>query len=272
MVQGDIPQALKWDQAYVQTTLKRYLDLTEPYWHSSLIIWPEAAIPLLAQDAKPFLTLINTQATQAHATLMTGIPVQDGFTYYNAMLALGNGQGIYYKRHLVPFGEYLPFSSLLRGLINFFNIPMSDFSEGPEHQALMQANGHPIAAFICYEIAYPELVRTDLPQAKLLINISDDAWFGHSFAAAQQLQIGQMRALETGRYALFSTNNGITAIVSPDGAIQARAPAFQPAVLTGQITFMQGETPWVKLGTYPLLILLSIFCAIAFAYSYHKKA
>jgi apolipoprotein N-acyltransferase len=107
-----------------------------------------------------------------------------------------------------------------------------------------------IAPSICYEIAYPTKILSFLPKAKILVNISDDSWFGKSAASAQQLQIAQMRSLETGRYQLVSTNTGLTAIIKPNGKIQAQAPAFKKFVLTGKIWKMTGATLWVKLVNY----------------------
>lgn len=266
LVQGNIPQQLKWDPAYVQATIDHYYHLTQPYWQQQLIIWPEAAIPLLYADAQPLLEQLTQLTQQQHSTLITGIPVQQGFNYYNGLIILGKPSQLYYKRHLVPFGEYVPLEQWLRGLIGFFNIPMSSFSPGPEQQTPLRIRQWVIAPFICYEIAYAPLLLNALPQANLIVNISDDAWFGHSFAAAQQLQLGQVRALESGRYALFSSNNGITAIVSPHGSVQARAPAYISTVLTGSVQAMSGSTPFVRLGLGPLLSGLFLLLIIVWGW------
>jgi len=248
LIQGDIPQQMKWDETYLKNTLQKYYDLTQSHWDSNIIIWPEAAVPLLLQSAQNYISLMESQAKQHNVALILGIPIQQGFSYYNALIVLGNGHGIYYKRHLVPFGEYVPLESYLRGLIGIFNLPMSAFSAGDAHQQELQAAGINFAAFICYEVAYANLVSNDLPQAQLLVNISDDAWFAHSFALAQQLQMAQVRAQETGRYALISTNDGLTAIISPQGKIISQVPPYISAVLTGTVTAMVGSTPFVYLG------------------------
>lgn len=263
LVQGNIPQQLKWDPEYLQSTLQSYYQLTQAHWDSEIIVWPEAAVPMLLQDAKNFLNTLDIAAKQHHTAFITGIPIQDGFSYYNGIISLGMGHGIYYKRHLVPFGEYVPLDSLLRGLIGLFNIPMSNFSAGPLQQNNLLTDHIIIAPFVCYEIAYPNLVLSLLPQANLLLTVSNDAWFGHSFAPAQHLQIGQMRALETGRYHLFSSNTGLTAIVSPQGKIQASIPPFQTMVLSGTIQKFVGATPYVLIGYIPILVLMGVLFVAA---------
>lgn len=263
LIQGNIPQQLKWDPAYLQATLQSYYQLTQEHWNSQIIVWPEAAVPLLLEDAKNFLDPLNEEAKQHHTTLITGIPIQEGFYYYNGIVTLGVGTGIYYKRHLVPFGEYVPLGSILRKLMGIFNVPMSNFSEGSFQQNPLRNDGTIIAPFVCYEIAYPKLVLSFLPQANLLLTVSNDAWFGHSLAPAQHLQIGQMRALETGRYHLFSSNTGLTAIITPQGTIQTEIPAFQKEVLTGTVQNRIGATPYVWLGYNPILIFLTVIFLVA---------
>lgn len=272
LIQGNIPQQLKWDPTYLQTTIQRYYDLTQLHWDSQIIVWPEAAIPTLLQNTKDFLNIMDTQAKQHHATLITGIPIQNGFDYYNGIVVLGNDSGLYYKRHLVPFGEYVPLGSILRGLIGFFDIPMSNFSPGPLQQNALHVQGLVIAPFVCYEIIYSKMVLSLLPQANLLLTISDDAWFGHSFASAQHLQMGQFRALETGRYHLFSSNNGLTAIITPQGTIQASIPPFQSLTLTGTVQKRIGATPFVRLGTTPILAFMIFLVGLAvWLEKKHKK-
>lgn len=259
LIQGNIPQQMKWDPAYLQMILERYSQLTQNHWDSRIIIWPEAAIPLLQNEAQGFLDPIEQAAKNHHTAFITGIPIKDGFFYYNAVLALGDGHGVYYKRHLVPFGEYVPLDSFLRGLIGFFDIPMSNFSAGQWNQPNLQVAGLTIAPFVCYEVAYPQLVLSTLPQANLLLTVSNDAWFGHSFASNQHLQIAQVRALETQRYHLFSNSTGLSSIITPQGSLQAMAPAFQTTVLTGLVEGRTGSTPFIWLGIRPILILMISF-------------
>lgn len=271
LIQGDVPQADKWTTEYMQSTLMRYYQFTAQHWDSKLIIWPETAIPLLKNDAQAFLDSLDNKAKQHHVAVITGIPVQDGFTYYNAMIVLGDGEGLYYKRHLVPFGEYVPMINWLGGLLGFLNIPMSSFSAGPSMHPPIRADGFIIAPFICYEVAYEQTVLQELPQATLLVTISNDAWFGHSFASAQHVQIGQLRAIETGRYHVFTTNSGITAIINPQGKIQASAPSFEPVVLTGTIQPMAGMTPIAWLGVMPIIGLMIFLFLLALWFTYRRN-
>ncbi|WP_218813658.1 apolipoprotein N-acyltransferase [Rickettsiella endosymbiont of Dermanyssus gallinae] len=268
LIQANIPQEIKWEPQYAQTSLDNYKQLTQAYWHSRLIIWPEAAIPILQHNARPFLTQLDKEATQHGATLITGIPIQEGFQYYNGMLAVGVDHARYYKQRLVIFGEYLPWwIACAQGLLNLLDIPMSSFSPGPPNQSAFKVAGVDLGTFICYEIAYPSLVREALPKAQLLLTINDDAWFGHSFALAQHLQIGQFQALATGRYLLFLSNTGMTAIVTPQGNIQAQLPPFKVSTLTGSVYALSGTTPWVKLGDCPSIMFLVGLIILCYAYT-----
>jgi apolipoprotein N-acyltransferase len=263
LIQGNIPQELKWQPSQVTDSLNTYSKLTEQHIDSQIIVWPEAAITLLPNEAKDYLTGLQQFLKRNETTLLTGIPVtKDGYAY-NGMLALGNGSGNYRKRHLVPFGEYMPFRFILDWLNAYLQIPMSDFSSGPHHQPLIYANGVPIAAYICYEIGYPTEVLDNLPQGQLLVTISDDSWFGDSLALPQHLQIAQMRALETGRYLLMSTNNGLTAIINSKGKIIASIPPFTQGVLTGTVYARTGATPWVAFGILPLLGIIVLLLTTA---------
>jgi len=263
VVQGDIPQHLKWKESDVANVLYTYWELTTPYWKSNLIVWPEAAITITQKQAKKFLNDITQKTIPNNSALITGIPIEQGMNIYNGMIVLGNGHGTYLKRHLVPFGEYMPWRGILAPLLSSVKIPMSDLSSGPNKQPNMIANHLKIAAFICYEIAFPREVRKALNKANLIVNVSDDSWFGKSIAASQQLQMAQMRAQETARYVISSTNSGITAIINPRGQVTARLPMFTRAVLTSTVQPMTGRTLWVFLGFYPFLIILFVLLQVA---------
>jgi apolipoprotein N-acyltransferase len=268
LVQANIPQEIKWQAESLQTSLMSYLQLTQSHWHSQLVIWPEAAIPLLQHQALPFLDQLDKKAKQYGTTLITGIPIKKGFQYYNGMIALGVDHATYYKQRLVIFGEYLPWwISWAQGLLTVLDIPMSDFSPGLAKQTAFQVAGFDLGTFICYEIAYPGLVRQALPQAQMLLTINDDAWFGHSFALAQHLQIGQFQALATGRYLLFLSNTGMTAIVTPQGKIQAQLPPFQTGVLSATVYKTLGSTPWIRLGDCPSILFLVGLIVLCYAYA-----
>lgn len=251
LIQGNIPQKIKWQPDKLPYILSLYKNLTEKNWSSKLIVWPEAAIPAFADEVQPFLNNLNKLAKQHKSTIILGI-LQHKLNnkYYNAMLSVGENHSLYLKRHLVPFGEYTPFPIIMNFIAALLEIPMSNFTPGPKNQLDFIAANTIIAPSICYEIAYPTKILRFLPNAKILATISDDSWFGKSAASAQQLQIAQMRSLETGRYQLISTNTGLTAIIKPNGKIQAQAPAFKEFILTRKIYLMSGSTPWIKLANY----------------------
>lgn len=260
LVQGNIPQELKWVPDHVKPTLKLYQTLTEQHWDSKIIIWPEAAVPIPFQDAKDYLNHIASQALKHHTTVITGIfikaPVNND--YYNSVVALGQGFGIYLKQRLVPFGEFTPMKVYLGKLLNFFDIPMSDVASGGGKPQPLIIGDIKIGVFICYEIAFPEQVRYQDGDIGMLLTVSNDAWFGHSIAQAQHLEMAQMRALELGRPILFVSNNGMTAFIDPSGKIHSEAPPFEQVVLTASMQPMQGKTPWQRYGMDPILLILII--------------
>lgn len=259
LIQGNIPEMMKWDPQQAYKSLTTYETLTKPHLgQSALIIWPETAVTFLLPDAIPHLELLDKMAKANKSAILTGIPIPNHDQYYNGAIMLGNGEGHYFKRHLVPFGEYVPLENLLRGVIGFFNLPMSDFSNGPQAQNLMSIPGIYVAPFICYEIAYTHLLRTDLPRANILVTISNDAWFDKSEALAQHLQLTQLAAEMSQRYMLVATNSGKTAVIDPHGHIVAVAPEDQVAYITATIQAMAGTTPWITFGNWPILILMGL--------------
>ena len=178
---------------------------------------------------------------------------------------MGAGKGRYLKRHLVPFGEYIPLESVFGTLMKKLQIPMSNFSKGPEKQKPLRLRNFNMAAFICYEIAYSREVLRYTKGTQMIINISDDSWFGESMALGQQAQMAQMRALETGRPVLLSTNTGITAFINPFGKITTKAPIDKRTVLTAKATPMKGKTPLMRWNYYPVFgigLLLLLFAAV----------
>jgi len=258
LVQGNIAPFDKFSQEDpIGATEKTYGRLTETHWGTELILWPESAVPLSLPYSQDYINQLQIMAEAADSTLITGIQVKNAQgEYHNSLIALGNGKGIYHKFHLLPFGDFVPFQQGLRGLINFFDIPMSSFTEGPKNQELITAGKLKLDPLICYEIAFPELVRSTLRNADAIITLSEDGWFGDSWGPHQHLEIAQMRALETGRYVLRATTSGITAIINAKGQIIGRIPQFHAMVLQGTFESMQGETPWVRIGLWPLLIVL----------------
>lgn len=256
LVQGNIPQNVKWDPRRQMATLERYIDLTAGHWNSALIVWPETAIPAFYYQVKDsFVPQLRALARRHHAELLTGVPVLNWRTgkYFNAVVSIGKYHGFYFKQHLVPFGEYLPLRHVLGHLLDFMPIPMADFSAGKPDQPLLRVRGYPVGVSICYEIAFSSIIRKTLPAAAWLVTVSDDAWFGNSLAPHQLLDMARMRALETGRYLVRAANTGISAVIGPKGQVLQRGPQFKEAVIDGSIVPMRGATPYVRMGSGPLM-------------------
>lgn len=276
LVQGNIPQDRKWEEAQQLATLERYLMLTRAEWYGQggardLVVWPETAIPaFLHQVENDFLVQLREEARRADSELLTGIPVLDrgAWKYYNAVISVGGEEDAYYKHHLVPFGEYLPLRTLFGSLLQVMPLPVADFSAGSLDQPPIVAAGWPVGVSICYEIVFAEEVATKLPEAAFLVNVSNDAWFGDSLAPHQHLEMARMRALETGRFLLRATNTGITAIIGPDGVIRERGPQFETTVVRGEIEPRSGATPYVRFGNWPVVIAAALVWAASVRHRY----
>jgi apolipoprotein N-acyltransferase len=201
-----------------------------------------------------FLTSIHSQAAAHGATVITGIPSRDSEGRYNSIEALGGGSGIYHKQKLVPFGEYIPFESWLRGIIGFFDLPMSQFTPGPANQAPLAMGDIAIAPFICYEMVYPDFVAAGSNGSQLLVTISNDTWFGDSIGPWQHFQMARFRAVELGRDIIRGTNDGVSALIAADGTIVSTAPQFTKAVISAQVQPRSGDTPYAISGSLPILI------------------
>ena len=257
IVQANIPQELKWQRQYYEPTLALYASMTEPLLGRDIVLWPESAIPNYYQRAQQFLEPLSQHALEQGTALITGIPWrrEGSETYHNSIIAIGEGSGVYHKQRLVPFGEYIPLGNWLRGLVDFFDLPMSAFTPGPAGQATLLAHDFRLSPFICYEIVYPELVRNYARQADLMITISNDSWFGTSIGPLQHLQMARMRALENGRYLIRATNNGISAIIDERGKLVVSSPQFERLSLTGEAQVMLGATPFSRIGSGPVVFL-----------------
>ena len=264
IVQANIPQAVKWQREYYEPTLALYESMTEPLLGKDIVLWPESAIPNYYQRAQSFLDPLGQRAYERGTALITGIPwrPEGSRAYFNSIVVLGQGSGVYHKRRLVPFGEYVPMQDWLRGIIDFFDLPMSAFTRGNANQIPLIAHDFRVAPFICYEIVYPELVRQFAQQADLMITISNDSWFGSSIGPLQHLQMARMRALENGRYLIRGTNNGISAIIDERGKLLESGPQFERISVTGEAQVMLGETPFSRIGSLPIIILCSILLLV----------
>ncbi len=268
LLQGNIPQDLKWREDRVQTTLKTYSALA---WMSSsrLIILPETALPLFFQDVpKNYLSVLADHARRNGGDILVGVPErQANGEYFNSVISLGTAASqTYRKSHLVPFGEFIPLRPVLEWLIvGVFRVPLQDFSRGSGDQRPLEVAGQRVAVNICYEDAFGEEIIRQLPEATLLVNVSNVAWFGRSIAPSQHLQISQARALETGRYMLRATNTGVTAVIGPDGRVLGGAPEFKMATVTHAVQGYEGATPYVRMGNSAALALCALLVA-AFAW------
>lgn len=263
LAQGAVPQELKWQRSQFVTTLDLYRRLTEQASGSDLIIWPEAAIPALYDQVEDYLEEIRGLAAQDGGSVLLGILRADPETgaVQNALVALGAQPSFYLKRHLVPYGEYFPVPNFVREWLRLLELPYTDISPGPPDQPPLRVAGQRLAVTICYEDVFGAEQLHYMPDASLLVNVSNDAWFGDSIAPHQHLDIARVRAVEVGRYMLRATNTGITAIIDPSGRVIARSPQFEPDLLKGAVQGFQGSTPFALWGNYAVVLLA--FAALA---------
>jgi len=261
-VQGDVDQHIKWNRNMVGPIVEKYVSLTSGEWGRDMIVWPEAAITLFRFRAGSFLADMRARGEKSGTTLVLGIPdISEDGRFLNTAVALGNGEGTYIKRRLVPFGEYVPLEGMLRGLIQLFDLPMSHNESGPDNQTPLRAGELVLSLSICYEVVYPGLVRKTVENPDVLVTISNDTWFGDSIGPWQHMEMARMRAIENGRYMVRATNNGVTAIVDHRGRIVGMLPQFREGVLRGEIEKRRGKTPFARYGHGPLLLLLALVLA-----------
>jgi apolipoprotein N-acyltransferase len=268
VVQGAVSQDQKWLESNREETIGRYSTLTSQSWGARLIVWPEAAVPVLANDLTDYLETLQTLGRAHNADFAIGLvnhDLQSG-AYYNGVRVIGAaGNGWYYKRHLVPFGEYFPVPGFVRAWMRLMSLPYDDLTPGSDDQPILSAAGQKLGLTICYEDAYGSAQLRVLPQTTLLINVTNNAWYGNSTAPHQHLQIARMRALEAGRYLIRAANDGVTAVIGPQGQIMARLPQFEESVLRTTVQPMAGLTPYARVGNYPVIggMLLLFLVAIA---------
>jgi apolipoprotein N-acyltransferase len=265
-VQGAVSQDQKWRAKNRGETMLRYTNLTAQAWGARLIVWPEAALPVLANQIPDYLRQLKLLGRVHGADFAIGLLNYEpaGGRYYNGLLILSDGGGgWYYKRHLVPFGEYFPVPPFVRSWLRLMSLPYDDISPGRANQPPLTAANQRLGLTICYEDAFGSSQLKVLRDATLLINVTNNAWFGDSPATHQHLQIARMRALEAGRYLVVAANDGITAAIGPHGEVVARLPQFQESVLRTDVQPMTGLTPYARLGNFPVVIGAGLMLAVA---------
>jgi len=189
---------------------------------------------------------------------------EDGEHYYNSVLALGEKDLQWYdKSHLVPFAEFFPVPGFVRAWLRLANLPYEDFTRGAINQPPLSAAGLKLAATICYEDAYGSSQLQVLRQADALVNVTNDAWFGHSTARHQHFQIARMRAIEAERFMVRAANDGISGVIGPRGEVIARAPEFKPYALVSSITARVGLPPYAHVGNWPVVLLAVLGAGMA---------
>ncbi|MEJ5210928.1 MAG: apolipoprotein N-acyltransferase [Burkholderiales bacterium] len=261
LLQGNIPQDLKWREDRVAPTLDIYAQLVERS-RGRLILLPETAFPLfLDQLPDAYVQRLANQARERGGDVVVGVPERaaDGSRYYNSVVSFGTHPAqVYRKVHLVPFGEFVPLRPVFGWFLDLMHIPLGDFARGAPDQRPLRVAGQRLAVSICYEDVFGEEIIRQLPEATLLANVSNDAWFGDSIAPRQHLQIAQMRALETGRMMLRATNTGITALIDARGRVLAQLAPFHTGLLEGSAQGYSGATPYVRFGNLPVLGLVGL--------------
>lgn len=257
LLQGNIPQDMKWQPGKARATLETYARMAAAS-PAQLIVLPETALPLFESGLPPdYRDALIALGQRNGGDLLAGLPTGslDG-AYYNSVVSFGRSPGQRYSKvHLVPFGEYIPLKRLWGWVIEVLHIPLSDFARGGVDQRPLAIGGQRVAADICYEDAFGEEIIRQLPEASVLVNVSNLAWFGDSLAPWQHAQMSQMRALEGGRMMLRATNTGLTAIIDVKGRVLASLPLFTAGSLSGEIQGYTGTTPYVRWGDTPVLML-----------------
>jgi apolipoprotein N-acyltransferase len=274
LLQGNIDQDIKFETDHLVGTIETYRRLAQSS-DARLIVMPETAIPMLREEMpESYAGILRNHARQNAGDMLIGLFERDRGLYYNSMVSLGSAEAqSYRKNHLVPFGEFIPLRPVLGWLINeLLKIPMSDQARGGERQQVLHVAGQKVAVDICYEDAFGEEIIRYLPEASILVNVTNDAWYGKSHAAMQHNQLSQMRALETGRMMLRATNTGVTSIIDPHGNIVQMLPQHQEGVLTGMAQGYSGSTPYVRWGNAAMLGMIVSMLAAAWRLRHRKSA
>lgn len=261
LLQPDVAQSVKWDPAHTRAVVDqvvKQVGASTAQW----VVLPETAVPFFLQQMPgAVLGALHDSVRERGAELLIGLPTLEGERYYNSVVTLGTTTAIpYSKHHLVPFGEFVPWG--FRWFVDAVSIPLADFSRGSTEQAAFALGGQRIAFLICYEDIFGSEVAARARDATVLINQTNDAWFGETAAPWQHAQQSQMRALENARPLLRATNNGVTLAADHRGRVVAALPPFSAGVLPVQLQGRLGTTPyqrwgdWLAVGLAALLMLI----------------
>ncbi|HET7033730.1 MAG TPA: apolipoprotein N-acyltransferase, partial [Casimicrobiaceae bacterium] len=274
LVQGNVAQELKFDPQFAARTFDLYHDLVESS-RGRLVVLPESAFPVFADEVPDavllrIITTVVPRSGDAIIGVFTSEPaLEPGGTprYYNSVVTVGAARPqLYRKRHLVPFGETIPLEPVVGWFIRkILAIPLASQARGDSDQPPLDLAGERVAVDICYEDAFGAEIRRTAGNATLLVNVTNDAWYGRSLAALQHNQMAAMRALETGRPMLRATNTGITSAIEHDGREIARLAWFTRGILEIEVVGRQGTTPYVRFGD-PLagVIAAALLCIALF--------
>ena len=263
IIQNNVPLMLKWDAFRRDRIIADYLEQSARHRDVDLVVWPEAAVP----DYFDRLSADFHRQMRAHsADFMFGVLVRRSTAgegqLFNSIASVSDRTTFYHKQHLVPFGEFLPLKWLFQPLIKMLEIPMSDFTHWRQPQSPLTAAGNSFAASICYEDAFPQGWRAQVPASGILINLSEDSWFGDSLGPHQRLQMARFRSLESGRPMIRSSNNGLSSVINWRGGIDAIAPQFVKTVVTAEVRPRTGVTPYTVYGDTPALLLVLALLAL----------
>jgi len=259
LIQGNIPQDIKWSPDAAQSTIAQYVAMATSS-QADLIVLPETALPTIASQLDPTIKeTLSTHAKQHNSNIIVGMVdyKRNTHEYFNSAFSFGSAPiQTYSKNHLVPFGEFIPLKQMLGWIYrDWLNMPLSDLTRGGTYQKPMLLNNQKVAVNICYEDVFGEEIISQLPEATILVNISNDAWYGQSYAADQHMQFSQARALETGRMMLRATNTGATAVIDPQGYVLAHAAHDVKTTLNVTAQGYKGTTPYVFWGNWLFIII-----------------
>tara|TARA_B100000676_G_scaffold50911_1_gene50201 strand:- start:55 stop:1533 length:1479 start_codon:yes stop_codon:yes gene_type:complete len=235
------------------------LKLSKNHLNADLILWPESPFPYLNKSPEMRSLL---KKLDEYPTIVSGTWEYNNNKLFNSLTILGTNQ-TYHKRHLVPFGEYVPFEKVIRGLINFFDLPMSSITKGSSNQTLFDIKGFKVLGLICFDVAFPLSFIDEIKKADFILNVSNDTWFGRSYGPYQHLQIVRARALESNKWIARGTSDGISTIVDNNGTIVYKMSKGISNSFIGKI-YKSGESTFFYNFGYMIIPILSIFVFISF--------